>query len=320
MKKLFISLLAVAALASCAKEDVIVADPGELIAFNSFVENSTRANDPSYGAADNAQDLTAFNVWGTVAANASSAPVAIFANDTVTGTVGVNSTWTCTTNTQYWLNGATYKFAALANAGTVTLGTDLLPATVEFESTGSKDLIYAKSDTYTGKPAGENVKVAFNFEHLLSKVYIQVTNNSVAAKDYSFLVKNIKINAPKTAGKYYIQSVGEIPAKTWTATNGEYTFANIAVAGGVASAECAAEQLLIPGAATITFDVDIVVGGQTMSTAKYSHTATLAAANAYKFNIKVSVGDPIQFTVTEDPEWNYDLNGNGNTADDIITL
>ena len=303
MKKLFISLLAVAALASCAKEDIIVADPGELIGFNSFVENSTRATDPSYGAADNAQKLTAFNVWGTVAADASSTPVAIFANDTVSGTVGTNSTWTCTTKTQYWLNGALYNFAALANAGTVTLGADLLPASVEFTSNGSTDLIYAKSATYTGKPAGQNQKVAFNFEHLLSKVYIQVTNNSVAATDYSFLVKNIKINAPKTAGKYYIQTVGENAAKTWTATNGDYTFANIAVAGGAAGAECAAEQLLIPGAATITFDVDILVGGKTMSTANYSYTTTLAAANAYSFNIKVSVGDTIQFTVEKQPTW-----------------
>ena len=302
MKKLFISMLAVAALASCSQEDVIVADKGDLIGFNSFVENSTRADDPSYGQAENAQKLTEFKVWGTIKADEDANPVPIFANDTVIGAVGQNSTWTCTSKNQYWINGALYNFAALANAGNVTLGQDLLPASVEFTSDGSTDLIYAKSDQYQGKPKGQNVKVAFNFAHLLSKVHVKVTNLSTEATNYSFLVKNIKINAPKT-GTYYIQAVGANAAKTWTTSNGDYTFANLSVAGGAAGAECAAEQLLIPGAATITFDVDIIVGGQTMSTANYTYTTTLAAATAYSFNIKVSVGDLIQFTVEKHPDW-----------------
>jgi hypothetical protein len=74
-------------------------------------------------------------------------------------------------------------------------------------------------------------------------------------------------------------------------------------AGGAANAECAAEQLLIPGAATISFNVDIIVGGKVVSTAPYTFSTTLAAANAYNFNINVSVGDPIQFSVEKNPEW-----------------
>lgn len=294
MKKILISMLAVAALVSCSKEESIRVDQGEAIAFgNAFVDNSTRATDPSYS--ENGAALTSFQVWGTI--NGGNGVVAIFANDTVEGTVGAGSTWNCTTKTQYWVNGAKYNFAALANAGAVTLGADLLPATVAFESNGSTDLIYAKSAEYTGKPAGENVKVAFTFEHLLSKVNIKVINNSSTATNYSFLVKNLKINAPKTAGSY------DIANEEWTATAGDYGFANISVAGGAANAECAAEQLLIPGAATISFDVDIMVDGTVVSTAPYTYSTTLAAANAYNFNITVSVGDPIQFTVEENPEW-----------------
>jgi hypothetical protein len=70
MKKLFISMLAVAALVSCSKEQTIVADKGELIGFNSFVENSTRADaatDPSYSTtAGKGVALTQFNVYGAV--------------------------------------------------------------------------------------------------------------------------------------------------------------------------------------------------------------------------------------------------------------
>lgn len=293
MKKLFTILAVAAAVVACQKNETIALDNGEAIAFgNAFVENSVRATDPSYGA----QALTAFNVWGTVDASNGN-PVAIFANDPVSGTVGVDSTWKCTSKTQYWINGAKYNFAALVNAGTVGLGADLLPATVAFESNGSKDLLYAKSAEYTGKPTGENVKVAFTFQHLLSKVYIKVTNNSVAANGYSFLVKNIRINAPKTAGSY------DIATSKWTATAGDYTFANITVASGAANAECAAEQLLIPGAATIYFTVDILVDGSTISTKDYNYSTTLAAGNSYNFNIQASVGDPIQFTVEKNPEW-----------------
>lgn len=293
MKKLFTILAVAAAVVACQKNETIALDNGEAIAFgNAFVENSVRATDPSYGA----QALTAFNVWGTVDASNGN-PVAIFANDPVSGTVGVDSTWECTSKTQYWINGAKYNFAALVNAGTVGLGADLLPATVAFESNGSKDLLYAKSAEYTGKPTGENVKVAFTFQHLLSKVYIKVTNNSVAANGYSFLVKNIRINAPKTAGSY------DIATSKWTATAGDYTFANITVASGAANAECAAEQLLIPGAATIYFTVDILVDGSTISTKDYNYSTTLAAGNSYNFNIQASVGDPIQFTVEKNPEW-----------------
>lgn len=296
MKKLFTILAVAAAVVACQKNETIALDNGEAISFgNAFVENSTRATDPSYG--ENAQPLTAFNVWGTVDASNGN-PVAIFANDPVSGTVGVNSTWNCTSKTQYWINGAKYNFAALVNAGTVGLGTDLLPATVAFESNGSKDLLYAKSAEYTGKPTGQNVKVAFTFQHLLSKVCIKVTNNSTAAAGYSFLVKNIRINAPKTAGSY------DIATSKWTAaTDGDYTFNNITVASGAANAECDAEQLLIPGAATIYFTVDILVGDSTISTKDYNFSTTLAAGNSYNFNIQASVGDPILFTVEKNPEW-----------------
>ena len=287
-------MLAVAALVSCSNEEVLEIKKGEAISFgNAFVDNVTRATDPSLGTTAN--PFNAFNVWGTVKGN--SDLVAIFANDNVTGTVGANSTWTCTSKTQYWINGAKYNFAALVNAGKVTLGADLLPATVEeFTSNGSTDLLYAKSDEYTGQATG-NPKVEFTFEHLLSKVYLKVTNNSTAAGKYSFLVKNIKVNAPKTDGTYTIAN------KTWSATAGDYTFADITVAGGAANAECAAEQLIIPGSATISFDVDILVNGTLVSTTPYTYSTTLAAANAYSFNIQVSVGEPIKFTVENDPTW-----------------
>ena len=106
MKKLFISMLAVAALASCSQEDVIVADKGDLIGFNSFVENATRAD---YSTTD----IDAINVYGTVN------NVLIYDHTPVTrpseeAGVGYNQNWKCGV-TQYWIEGANYKFAALVD-------------------------------------------------------------------------------------------------------------------------------------------------------------------------------------------------------------
>ena len=59
MKKIFIAVLAVAALASCSKEEAVNVDKGAVIGFDTFVENSTRAADLTKGNFD-------FGVYGLV--------------------------------------------------------------------------------------------------------------------------------------------------------------------------------------------------------------------------------------------------------------
>ena len=298
MKKILISMLAVAALVSCSKEESILVDQGEAIAFgNAFVENSTRATDPSYSGT---ADFTSFKVWGTVAATESSTPVAIFAGNTVSGTVGANSVWTCTVK-QYWLNGAKYNFAALANAGTVTLGTDLLPKTVTYTA-DQTDLVYAKSAQYTGKESGNDL-VAFTFQHLLSKVNFTVNNGSQSATGYSFQVRDIVI-AGASAGTCDVTTT----PVTWTATaNNGYTIADITVDNTTASKDCGTALLVIPGAVTVSFNVDIIMGGQVLSTKSYTSAATtLAPANSYNFVVTPTVGEEIKFTVSNDPTWTGD--------------
>ena len=295
MKKILISMLAVAALVSCSKEESIRIDQGELISFgNAFVDNSTRATDPSYSGT---ADFTSFKVWGTVAATESSTPVAIFAGNTVSGTVGANSVWTCTVK-QYWLNGAKYNFAALANAGTVTLGADLLPKTVTYTA-NQTDLVYAKSAQYTGKASGNDL-VAFTFQHLLSKVNFTVNNGSQSATGYSFQVRDIVIDGA-TAGTCDVTTT----PVTWaaTASNG-YAIDPITVNNTTASADIGTALLVIPGNVTVSFKVDIIMGGEVLSTKNYtSAVTTLAPANSYNFVVTPAVGEEIKFTVSNDPTW-----------------
>jgi hypothetical protein len=307
MKKLFISLLAVAALASCAKEDVIVADPGELIAFNSFVENSTRAAvDPSYG--QNGQALKAFKVWGTV--NGGNGLVNIFNGANVTGTVGTDASgkpnvWTCDVK-QYWIKDATYNFAALVNATNDLTVVNGLPTVVKgFTANGETDLLYARSEEDIVGLASGNGPVNFDFQHLLSKVKFTVVNNSKAAEAYSFKVNGITITG---------NSVGNVAlaSKEWSnlGTPKSYSVKEISVNKNTADAgeECEQELLLIPGDYTINFNVDIYngttkLGSQTYPVAGGSYAKTLAVGNAYNFVITVAVGEEIKFSVEKQPTW-----------------
>ena len=300
MKKVLFALLAVAALSSCSNEDFISQNQ-EAIAFGSpFVENSTRATDPSYSGSTR---FEAFNVWGTV--NGGVGTVAIFAIDPVSGTVGTGNEWTCTKK-NYWVKDAKYNFAALANAGTVTLGADKLPATVTYTA-NQTDLVYAKSAEYTGKETG-NELVKFTFNHLLSLVNFTVKNGSQSATGYSFKVDNIKISGA-SAGKYYIQADGTTNAGTWVATESNgYTIGAITVDNNTASADCGTALLVIPSTVTVSFDVTICVaeGSEVVPIGKKSYSKaniTLAAGNSYNFVVEPKVGNEIKFNVENNPGW-----------------
>ena len=320
MKKLFISLLAVAALASCAKEDVIVADPGELIGFNSFVENSTRATDPSYSN----KQIAKFNVYGTV--NGGQGDVLIYPGTEITkGSADYGAAWTCPVN-QYWIAGANYKFVGIVdgnvNGVTKTNLTNDMPTSVEYTADGATDLL-CQTINYTAKPAGQtNGIVAFDFTHLLSKINFTVTNTSTEAEGYSFVVKNITFNGATKATYDVVKAEwGTATATGATIIGNERTVdsatvKDIVVASKAASAELATEVLFIPGDYTISFTVDILCNGKTVTTTNYpvspaTYTCTLAANNAYNFNVNVSVGEKIQFSVEKQPTW---------TDNDPITL
>ena len=310
MKKFFIAIAAIATAAACSQNETISLDKGEAISFgNAFVENSVRATDLSYSGT---KQLQLFNVYGTVkgGANTTGETVAIFTGDKVTGSVG-SDVWSCD-NKQYWIDGATYNFAAVADAESVTCENGL-PKTMTYSSAVDKDgfqkdLLYATASA-TGKASG-NGKVNFTFNHLLSKVHFTVTSNTEGGYYYS--VKNIEV-ANYSAGTYTIGAT-----TPWAGT----TAANVAFGDieKVTSADnnktCTTQKLLIPTTAdfNVTFTVEIYkeVGDADdasddvlLGTTNYTKTVSqdLVAGNAYNFTIALSVGELIQFTVTTNPTW-----------------
>lgn len=322
MKKLFISMLAVAALASCSQEDVIVADKGDLIGFNSFVENSTRAAlDPSYSA----NNIQSFKVWGTVN------NVNIYNGAVVSrNNKDYNVAWDCEGNQQYWISGADYVFAGIVDgdkAGvSTTTAVNGLPTSIVYTADGATDLLCQTivRKAYTGSDI-----VAFNFTHLLSKVNFTVNNKSTGALDYIFVARDITFNGAKK-GTYTIKyptDNGQLVDGNWEITNTDVkTLSPLTVNANVASAELGTEVLFIPGSYAVDFAVDVyykeVTEKNKVTTMAYAgSTQSLEANKAYNFVVNVSLGSSIQFTVEEQPTWNEDVNGDGDVdADDNIKL
>ena len=232
-------------------------DKGEAIQFgNAFVNNSTRATDPSYST----KNIESLLVYGTV--NNQN----IFDAAIVSKTGDYGSIWSCKDALgneikQYWIAGANYKFVGIVDGvkdgvtTTVVDQTTKMPTTITYNADGETDLLCATVE----RPNNTNYDtVAFTFTHLLSKVNFTVTNESTDASGYSFAVKNIKLAGNKTG-------VYDVVAGAWKTdefTTGTTNLPEITVASGAASNELTTEVLFLPGEYVITFDVDIIYNSE----------------------------------------------------------
>lgn len=332
MKKIFFAAIALVALASCAKEEFVSVNRQAISFGEAFVDNATRAD---YSVAGN---LTEFYVYGTASGTMQGGgTVNIFDGDKVTGTVGSNivdgketHVWNCT-ETQYWIPGANYAFAAVVDATVeAPASNNGMPTTLttiaDDATTGNmhlKDMLYAEA-TVNGVEVtvDYDTPVNFTFQHLLSKVHFTVT--STAQGDYSHEVTGIKVYN-------YAEGTYTIDGGTWNG-NGDpvaVTFADIAEVSSTngTTGVSNADMLLVPNAADfkVEFTVNLyksttkdgVTTKTLLGTTSYTGDSAkivstdLVKGNAYNFTIACSVGNPIQFSVTNNPTWNSDIDGDG---------
>ena len=315
MKKVIFALAAVVALAACSKEQTIVADRGDAIGFDSFVENSTRATDGSYSSSN----LPAsFKVYGTVTGNTTPAnTLNIFNGVDVYQTQGdreIGSTgtwWYDQEYVQYWIAGATYNFAAVVGATVGATDKDAygMPTklnTVADANMHFQDMLYDVTPV-TGVTKNYNTPVAFDFQHLLSKV--KFTVNSTATGNYKHSVTNITVLNYET-GTY------DIANESWSGKAGNVSFGNIenvTATSTDAQKTCAYEKLLIPttDSFTVSFTVTTYNGNTPMGVENVDPitiTQDLVAANAYNFIINCEVGAPITFTFNSVGGWGTEQN------------
>ena len=294
MKKTLFAIIALAvAAAACNKADVISVDR-QLIAFgNAFVDNATKATDPTYSGT---ADLSSFNVYGTVTGTVGT--VNIFDGVAVTGTVGTTEWSYAEQYNQYWIPGADYDFVGIVDADAVTQNGHKMPTTITYKTAGQKDLLYATA--HVEDATATEAAVNMTFSHLLSKAQFTVTSS--AQGGYYHSVTGIKVSNFET-GTYTING------GTWAGTTAKnIEFGDVAEVTAASGAKTNTTQmLLVPNAATfnVIFTVDLYKGTTKLGT----ETKTIAVendlvkGNAYNFTIACSVGNPIKFTVTSDPTW-----------------
>ena len=328
MKRVFITLLTIATLISCSKDEIVNQAAKLPISFgNVFVENSTRATDNTYGSANG---LKHFNVYGTVTGN--SKTVNIYNGDAVTGSI--DEDWSCD-KVQYWVPDCEYAFTAIVDGdekdGTTVLNSvavdgNGMPTSITYNATTQKDLLLAQSTATTnetGEPtegnittdASSNKFVSFTFNHLLAKAQFTFTNNFTADSGVKLTETDIKItNAPKMA-VYNISSAewGD-PTDSYTGPDSDFLSfgdsAEMSANGGTSTSGNVC--LLIPG----TYDLQIMFTinhnkGGNSSTKTINQNVTLLAGNSYNFTAELNASNvngvvPITFNIQVNDNGNWD--------------
>ena len=328
MKKLLVSVLAIAGLVACTTDDVVRVQQGGAIAFDTFVENATRVDNVS----TTTDNISEFSVWAYM-----NAADGIVFNDELVSRNG--DAWTYT-NLQYWLAGNSYSFAAFAGDRDFVEG---LPegvamdekglGTITFTNeNGTNDILYAQN--YVASAAADQDPVSFQFDHLLSKVRFTFANGF--ANDNNFIVvKNIKMTSAEvaqlnlnTASFAYVADAEYV----WENHAGTKAldFGHMAAGEKVARGKNAIsdeDRLVIPAGAeysyTVTFDVEVYNGeqrGLEKSMEVKVSGVELVAGHSYNFVATINQENlnlnAIEFIVAVDTWEEFEYNG-GAVEDEV---
>ena len=267
MKKILVSVLAIAGLVACNNENVVSElDSRTPITFDGvFVENATRADDPS----TTTDNINEFYVWAYM----NEVDGTVFEDEKVSRS---GAKWTYD-HISYWMPDNHYFFAAFAGDRTYVDGLTAMDAEGLGEITftnndGTNDILYAEYDVVAN---ATNAPVKFQFAHLLSKVKFTFING-FANENQTVVVKNIQMVAPETASVNLSEVVLDPDHRennkiVWDKQAGNVTLdfgdmngaAKLAIGDRKSSDN---ERLTIPASAkqsyTITFLVDVYNGNQ----------------------------------------------------------
>lgn len=326
MKKVLLSVLAVGMLTACSQEETISQQAPTQIAFESaFVNNATRAADPSFNNEDNL--LTKFSVWGYVVNTNGTGQVF---NDVPVEKSEETNEWSYSP-LQYWMPNNQYHFFALATNTTTDYKGQVADeylakngiGKISFTNVdGTEDLLYATAERTTGASiTTAPEKVNFNFDHLLAKVKFSFVNGFTTG--YSTIkVTNIKMTVPGQGSISLNEQFAKKGQFIWTLENGAATILDFGTMSESAEikegdkGESDNERMTIPAAAdqeyTVTFDAELFQDGASVLTSKKAVKITgcqLLSGYAYNFvatldptNIGENPLFPIEFEA-EVEEW-----------------
>ena len=321
MKKFLIALVAVAAVA-CSNDQMVDMPKGAAIEFDkAFVENSTRA----------AQDITKdniadFGVFGWVEAGEEQGQ--IFNNTRVYKQDGRF----IYDNAQFWIGGAQYYFAAMApkpvqNEAVAWSYTsqDATNGQISFDNEAAaaqQDLLFdfvtpaVTPESITTTPA----PVAFNFNHILSRVKFSFKNGFAPTSNISLEVQDVHITNAYADGT--INVANGVLAADWAVENEwNIAFGNTAIENRADAVMLptdvakTAHLYLIPTDATynVTFKVVLYQAGVRLREYNRSASVTVDMERGKSYELKATLDQnntadhgalsPIEFTVGNINDW-----------------
>lgn len=279
MKKILLSVFAVAALASCIQNETI--NPQTPICFgDAFVNNSTKAIYGDKDADENVIMVESFQVWGAYKGDSDWAE--LYNNATVTrNSKAYGVAWDCNVQ-RYWAEDCDYKFYAVVDATSVTADKGVVKS-ISFTANGSNDLLYGyqEEDTHDAIPT----LVAFEMHHLLSKISFKFTAHEDLLAGYTYKVNSVKVADAFATGVY---TVTDGLTGSWASQSGDmadltFTVPETAIK---ATEEVAANgaYVIIPGAAQlkITVEAQLLFKGSNYGPAK-TFNIELTGAKAVDF-------------------------------------
>ena len=223
MKKIFFSLLAIAAIASCAKTEAVYEGADSEIKLAPVAAKQTKAN--VLGAIDGteyptAENFDVYGYWKNVGAGETYTDGQSYFGGAVEFTNKGNY-WGGVTP-YYWPKNGALRFAAYSPA-------DLDLAHEQVGDVFSVDgysqpsntaetwdfLVAPTSESYTAMTAAENVSVVF--EHALSWITLQVKTKDAAAEGV-FTIKSVKINDVNTTADFEASMLDQemVQYESWT--------------------------------------------------------------------------------------------------------
>lgn len=323
MKKLFFfALTGVAAiLAGCTKTETVEIPDSRAINFSgAYIGNAVETRKQDYPENITDASITEFIVYGGYNGTMTD----VFNAESVTGVSG--GEWTYA-NTEYWVDGKTYDFAAYAPAAVSSVAivaadnTNKALSFTEFTSNASSqnDLLYADVNVSNVNAATQGA-VKFNFTHALSKIRFTLTN----AIDGKLTIENFKVYGMNSQGDYTYQTgsngMGWSNVNTPVESTAPFT-STIAEMAAVSTSSSSGDYLVIPQSVeaskvTVTFEATFTNNNDEELISNQPVTATLpvgswAPGQCYNYNLNITMDvidpgntmKPIEFSDPEVTAW-----------------
>lgn len=223
MKKIFFSLLAIAALASCAKTEAVYTTDNSEIQIAPVTAMTTKVTGVIDGTIyPTEENFNVYAYWANESAGSSFTADQTGAGAYLNNVKFINKGqfWGGET-TQYWPKNGSLRFAAYSPATLNmqhVLATDTYTGTVNYTASTAQTfdiLVAPTSKSYTAQTAAEKVSVVF--EHALSWLTFQIKSTDVA--DEAFTIHSVTVDDVDVDGTLVAEM--NLGTKTWTTDNAQ---------------------------------------------------------------------------------------------------